>query len=389
MRRSFASLSCFVALLPLAAALAAAACSADDSAGSGGRSDGGGAPATSSATSASTSSGDQGGGSGEGGAGGGSAEAAWQTVLDQGDLDGAVLSVWGSAPEDVYAVGGPLGNSGFESLIVHFDGTTWRRLHPGGAETYWWVGGSGAEDVWMVGEQGRITHWDGASFAEHDSGVGATLWGVWAASPDDAWAVGGTPNGGSGTEGDIVLHWDGGAWTRETLPGAPLGRALFKVWGTGSDNLYVVGEKGTVWHREGTTWGLEPSLTMARLFTVSGCGADEVYAVGGFNVLRSDGQSFSKVEVMLTNTVNGVACGSSGSVALVGFGGLKERLVDGTWINEFTVEPFDDLHAAWAEGAGAFWAVGGDFSTGPVAGKRRKGVVARYGAGTVAGSISP
>src|SRR5262249_35232698 len=155
-----------------------------------------------------------------------------------------VLSAWGSRPSDVYAVGGPLGNSGFETLVVHFDGALWHRLKPGGPETYWWVGGSGPSDVWMVGEKGRITHWDGVQFVEHASSVPATLWGVWAASPTDAWAVGGMPNGAPGPADDIVLHWDGAAWTADPLPGTLLGRALFKVWGTASDNLYVVGEKG-------------------------------------------------------------------------------------------------------------------------------------------------
>jgi hypothetical protein len=98
---------------------------------------------------------------GGGGAGGG-APAGWQVVLDGADLDRAVLSTWGAAPDDVYAVGGPLGNSGFETLAIHFDGTKWEELSPGGTETFWWVSGSGPKDVWMVGTEGRIAHWDGA-----------------------------------------------------------------------------------------------------------------------------------------------------------------------------------------------------------------------------------
>jgi hypothetical protein len=378
------------ALLAASILALGAGCSSEDGAdptSAPGASSGG--PGSTGAGAAGSSSSSTGTGGGNGGSGGDQG-VAWRTVLDQGDLDGAVLSIWGSAPDSVYAVGGPLGNSGYESLAVHYDGATWRRLAPTGTQTYWWVSGSGPTDVWMVGEEGRISHWDGTSFAEHTSGTTATLWGVWAASPSEAWAVGGTPNGGTNAPNDIVLRWDGASWTPEPLPGAALGVSLFKVWGTASDNLYVVGEKGTIWHREGAAWSLEsdPALTQGRLFTVAGCSAAEVYAVGGSAVLRSEGQGFMKVDVTLSNLVNGVACGPSGSVAIVGDGGLKQRLVDGAWINEFAIMPYDDLHAAWADGAGAFWAVGGDFVSGPAGGVKRRGVVARYGEGAVASSIS-
>jgi hypothetical protein len=326
----------------------------------------------------------------DGGAGGGNDAAAWQVVLDKGDLDRAVLSVWGSGPSDVYAVGGPLGN-GQETLALRFDGAAWKELHPGGAETFWWVSGSGPDDVWMVGEKGRITRWDGSSFTAHASGTTATLWGVWAASKTDAWAVGGTPEGDPAAPDDVVLHWDGSAWTPVALPDPPLGRALYKVWGTSSDDLYVVGEYGTIWHKKGPTWALEsdPPLASATLFTVAGCSASEVYAVGNFDVLRSDGAAWQKLDVALTNGVNGVACGAAGEVVLVGNGGSKQRLVDGAWIDEFDVPPYADLHATWADGAGALWAVGGNFVTMAMPGAPREGVVARFGIGRVASQILP
>lgn len=310
---------------------------------------------------------------------------AWQVVYDGSALGGAVLSAWGTGPGDVYVVGGSLGNSGFEAVAVHYDGAAWKKLSPGGADSFWWVSGSGADDVWMVGENGRITHHDGASFVDHPPLTTATIWGVWAASPTDAWAVGGTPEGGTAKPNDIVLRWDGTSWTQETLPGAPLGRSLNKVWGTASDDLYAVGESGTIWHRKGTTWALEPNPAQSNLFTVYGCSATDVYAVGGQDVLHSDGGgTWTEVPVTLGNSVNGVTCNPGGAVLLVGFGGLKQRLVDGQWINEFTTPPYEDLHGSWADGQGAFWAAGGDFSSPAAAGTARHATIARWGAGAVA-----
>jgi hypothetical protein len=319
-------------------------------------------------------------------------EAAWSLVLDEEDLDRALLSVWGTGPSDVFAVGGPLGNTGRESLALHFDGTAWRELSPGGEETFWWVNGTSSSDVWMVGEKGRISHFDGASFTEHTSGTTATLWGVWAFSPSDAWAVGGTPEGGTAEPNDVVLRWDGAAWTPEALPGAPLGRSLYKVWGTSSDDLYVVGEAATIWRRKDGAWKLEsdPPLAKGTLFTVFGCSATDVYAVGGRDILRSDGAAWERVDFEVFSGINGVSCGGPGEVALVGFGSFKARLVDGVWVDEFDLEPYGvDFHAVWADKSGAFWAVGGDFQSKPAPGQPRKGVVARYGRGQVARSISP
>ncbi len=314
--------------------------------------------------------------------------AAWQVVLDKSVLDRAVLSVWGSGSADVFAVGGPLGN-GQESLAIHFDGTSWTELGPGGTETYWWVSGSGPKDVWMVGEKGRITHWDGSGFTEHTSGTTATLWGVWAASATDAWAVGGTPEGGALAPNDIVLHWDGMAWSSVTLPKDVEGRAFYKVWGTDSDNLYVVGEFGTIWHKKGADWILEsnPPLAASTLFTVSGSGANDVYAVGNFDVLHSDGVSWEKLDLGVTGGVNGVACGAAGEAAIVGFGGLKQRLVEGVWVDDFVTPPHADLHAVWAAGEGDYWAGGGNFVTPANAGAPREGIVARFGRGRVGSGL--
>jgi len=306
--------------------------------------------------------------------------AGWSVVADQSKLPGVVLSVWGASPSQVFIAGGPLGNGGSEALAMVYECGEWTDLKAGGPETFWWVGGSSATDVWFVGEKGRAAHYDGKSLTEVTTGETATLWGVLSFGPDDVWAVGGTPDTGKAPN-DIVLHYDGKTWAKEALPGTPRNVALFKVWGPSPDDLFVVGEQGTIWHRTKAGWAFEggdPPLVTNRLFTVNGCAVDDVYAVGTQNVLHRDATGWSKLTVDLGNQVNGVACGGPGSAAIVGFGGLKQRLVDGQWVNEFDSEPYTNLHAVWADGQGAFWAVGGDFLTGPKDGAKREGVVARF-----------
>ncbi|HEX3345693.1 MAG TPA: hypothetical protein VHS09_14015 [Polyangiaceae bacterium] len=314
--------------------------------------------------------------------------AAWHVVLEE--RTPVLLSAWGTAPDDVFAVGGPLGN-GTPSAVLHYDGASWTDLHASGTDTFWWAHGTGRADVWFVGTSGRITHWDGTTLTDVASGTTATLFGVWAASPSDVWAVGGTPDGGASAPNDVVLHFDGTSFTPAPLPQA-LGRAFFKVWGTASDDLYVVGEYGTIWHRTGTTWALEanaPPLATGNLTTVNGCSATEIYAVGGEDVLVRDGAGWSRANVTLENGVNGVSCAAPGNVAIVGFGGLKQRLVAGEWASDFASAPHDDLHAVWADGAGGFWAVGGDFVSDPQPGAARAGVLAYYGTASVGTTVAP
>ena len=99
--------------------------------------------------------------------------------------------------------------------------------------------------------------------------------------------------------------------------------------------------------------------------------------------------SWTRANVTLENGVNGVSCASPGDVVIVGFGGLKQRLVGGTWVNDFASEPHADLHGAWADPAGGFWAVGGNFVGDPLAGAGRAGVVGFYGSADVATTLTP
>lgn len=365
--------------LGLAALIASiASCSASSSGDPAASSGGTGGVAGSSAGGA---SGGSSGAGGAGGAAGSAGPAAWQTIYDSKTLDRVVLSVWGTGPSDVYAVGGPLGNGG-EALVLHYDGTSFHDLHPGGADSFWWAHGSSAKDVWLVGENGRATRWDGTAFVETQTGTTETLFGVWSASPTEAWAVGGSVAGTAGDH-DVVRRWDGTTWTAEVLP-TPQGIALFKVWGTSSTDLYVVGEGATVWHRGANGWEKQTATgAQGTLLTVNGCSATDVWAVGDKNVMHSDGTTWTKVTVDLNSRVNGVACAGPGEIALVGSGGLKQRLHDGAFIDEFTTPPFADLHSVWWDGAGAYWAAGGDFIGKPAPGKPRDGVIARWGTGTI------
>jgi hypothetical protein len=193
------------------------------------------------------------------------------------------------------------------------------------------------------------------------------------------WAVGGNPGKLS-----VIVHYDGSAWAPAV--GAPqTGGALFKVWGSAANDVFVVGQGATILHFDGAAWtkmdaGVPANTT---LFTVAGRARDDVYAVGGLGVayaLHYDGQGWSKVaglDLANASGLTGVAVSAGGDVAMSGFAGAKLRGHGGVWTDDSRLAPSDDLHAAWLDGPAEIFLVGGNYNTPP--GIKRVGVIARYG----------
>ena len=306
------------------------------------------------------------------------AEPQWSTVF--GELDRVALSVWSNDASDVYIVGGGLASPGVATLALHWDGEQWRDLAPAGEQTLWWVTGAAGErtDVWMVGEHGTVLRWDGNTFMAIASDVDMTLFGAWVAAPDDVWIVGGVPGAGDDTRNDVLMHWNGEQLVRDdTLP--KRGVALLKVWGSGPDDMWIAGEHGTLWRRTQAGW-VDHATSSSTLFSVHGCSHDDVYAVGGSQLLHFDGAQWSQEGATLYGAAVGVSCADD-AVVVTGSGGLKLRKDrrSGHWFDEQLVAPWDtDFHAAWIDHDGGAWAVGGNYQQ-PAGAGPRVGVVAYYG----------
>ena len=73
-----------------------------------------------------------------------------------------------------------------------------------------------------------------------------------------------------------VCEPSGWCWSHPT----PQGNSLHSIWGTSANNLYTVGEKGTVLQYNGTSWKLMDSGTYADLYSLWGSGASAMVAVG-------------------------------------------------------------------------------------------------------------
>jgi hypothetical protein len=198
------------------------------------------------------------------------------------------------------------------------------------------------------------------------------MFGIWGTGPGDIWSVGGDIN--QNVDG-VIVHWDGAAWTESNkVTPNPTGGAVrqaFKVWGSGADDVWVVGTGALVTHWDGATWTEQPQpvYETSPLFTVSGTGPNDVYAVGGGGnaaAAHFDGTGWTNISPPpydAVPTLNGVFASSANEVVACGFGG-SIYWYDGTaWSADPRLsETPRDFHACWIDDQGALWAVGGDLS---------------------------
>jgi hypothetical protein len=174
------------------------------------------------------------------------------------------------------------------------------------------VAASGPHDAWAVGyresEQGvysspAIAHWNGVrwSVGALPGLTAATLSSVSAAGPHDVWAAGVISTAKSDREfwrkaQPLLLHWDGVAWRRQSLPWATPRMSIDKVVATGQSSVWVVPSAGQrqplLEHWNGSVWRAVPAA-FGRKDPVVGFSAlsgSDAWAVGSYATDANGGE---------------------------------------------------------------------------------------------------
>jgi len=294
-------------------------------------------------------------------------EAPEWTAVHEG-LPGALLSVWGTAHDDVWAVGGDA-RDGTGPLVLHFDGAAWSRMPTGQTSgDLWWVFGFEGGPVFMGGSGGRILRFEGGAFTQMQTPSSATVFGIWGASPTDLWAVGGE----LGDTGGFAWRNDGSdTWTREPSLSAETSSsaAIWKAFGTSADDVWLVGSGATSLHFDGAALSPGDTGVGSSLFTVHA--RDGRYAaVGGLVsgvIVEDDGAGWRDVSPSeATSGLSGVCLGPNGGGYAVGlFGSIFARSDDG-WTEVTQSVTQQNLHGVWIDERGGAWAVGGQTVTVPL-----------------------
>ena len=287
---------------------------------------------------------------------------AWEIGLQIGSDRGALLSVWGPAPDEVYAVGGqqasPTESTG---ILYRFDGATWSEQQlPAGTPMLHWIYGVDG-DLWTVGRNGTTMRREGDEWVAHATGVDTILWGVWGPRADLLWTV-----GGDGVDDDpVMLRWDGAAWAPVILPATDTSAGLFKIWGTGADDVTAVGDRGLALRFDGAAWTVQPTDDLADLISVWGRGHDEHLAVGGRangRIARWDGAAWSGVTLPVPG-LSGVWMDPGGAATVVGMQGTIADIAPGGLEVVAQDSPTHLLlHAVFGFEDGRRFAVGGNLA---------------------------
>jgi hypothetical protein len=181
-------------------------------------------------------------------------DGSWKAVFSPLEtLDGVPAAMWGAAKNNVW-VGGtvnrqvpPSGDAAApttaqDPLLLHWDGSAWTRVElptaagngPRGVASLW---GTAANDVWAVGGKDASAdtwHFDGDHWTEVPVVDAKPFTKVWGACASDYWAV--------ARAEPRPWHYDGRAWSPVALPPGMI--ATGAVTGTGPGDVWVSANKG-------------------------------------------------------------------------------------------------------------------------------------------------
>jgi hypothetical protein len=308
-----------------------------------------------------------------------SAEPALRWSLLEADRRGALLSVWGSAHDDVWVVGGDQGDSQGPT-VLHYDGDAITSLSTGVEHgDLWWVTGTPGGSVFMGGESGLLLRYHDGRFETMDTPSSATIFGLWAASEDEVWAV-----GGRGAIGAFAWRLRDGQWQPvegfselRAAGGDPLEQSasLRKVWGTSSTDVWMVGTAGTTVHYDGERFTLVPVPRRAELFTVHADG-EHVAAVGGVGsgvIYEHAASGWRDVTPSGAPELTGVWLRGGSGYAVGGSGQVYRRVASTSssetakWVSVDTGDLVtEDLHSVWVDERGCVFSAGGRWRAFPL-----------------------
>jgi len=303
-------------------------------------------------------------------------------------------------------------------LIERWNGTSWRIAPspvvggPSASNYLRGVAAASSSSAWAVGIlaigtsfQSLILHWNGKSWKHvaspspgGSSGV-TNLNAVTAASRSSAWAVGDYLSSQSGAYRTLILHWNGRAWRQVTSPNPGPGTSdsnyLTGVAAVSRSSAWAVGYyyAGSAWrtlaaHWNGKTWKQVPSPNPGgtahdnSLNAVAAASATGVWAAGDYStgpkiltlIERWNGKVWKRVAspngTSILNILDGVAALSPSAACAVGYYGdtivsqsLAEHRNGGPWRRDSSPSPggafgVTQLNGVAAASPASAWAVG-------------------------------
>lgn len=170
----------------------------------------------------------------------------FEWTVDEVPSSADLKAVYGRAADDLWAVGA-------KTTILHFDGSTWTEVNAGSTTVLHdvWVspGSEGPEGVWAVGSNGRLLRTSGGTWvSEQIAQSSVTLNAIWGS---------GEALFSAGTGGTISMRANAQSVWKGQLSNDPKKRDLHAIAGLSEDELYIVGDNGTIIGYDGDKWSIQ------------------------------------------------------------------------------------------------------------------------------------
>jgi len=140
-----------------------------------------------------------------------------------------------------------------------------------------------SNDIWAVGDSGKIYNYDGVSWSEFDDLGGSAIFAIDMVSATDGWAVGASSR---------IYHYDGNDWTQYVDLGGAAIRAIDMVSATDG---WAAGNSGRLYHYDGVSWSQSVDLGGQLFRAIDMVSATDGWAVGNAGLIyHYDGASWSQ-----------------------------------------------------------------------------------------------
>jgi hypothetical protein len=192
-----------------------------------------------------------------------------------------------------------VGESSNTGIIGIWNGSTWTIYHRDYFQSQGFtayplnaVWGSSPEDIWAVGREGTIVHWDGEKWEKVDLSLPEDFifWDIHGTDSDDVYAAGNVEN-----EEYKLFHFDGNQWN-EILSGESGGNLQPTVYSPRRDVVYFL-DLQLYRIVNGVTEEITLPNKRSAIYKIRGSGTNRIVTVGVYTeVFYYNGSSWTKQE---------------------------------------------------------------------------------------------
>ncbi len=281
---------------------------------------------------------------------------SWKKLNIPGYENCYFYSVYGFSKDNFY-IGGDTG------YLLKYNGKEWSKVNYNlNSKKFciFSISGTSQEDLYFCDYYGKIIHWNGKTAKvvnkQQDK---KCFYEVYSINNKNVYSIG---------DDGVINHFDGRQWKRLSYGNPKLSKKkeskdndlqfvnngrnalinyrnhkwiphqgiegvdMVGVWGTSKDNVFAVGEYGTILHYDGIEWHKEESIVSTSLFCIRGISANKIFACGLKGViLEYDGRKWKKIETGTQKPINSLWIATEKRGFAVGMEGIILQYDGRTW----------------------------------------------------------